>query len=53
MNGNHDISTHQVRGRVPALKLQVQMEIGECISSQESRLGDNDQCAFRAECGLE
>ena len=26
MNGNHDISTHQVRGRFPALELQVEME---------------------------
>ena len=26
MNGNHDISTHQVRGRFPALEPQVEME---------------------------
>ena len=26
MNGNHDISTHQERGRFPALELQVKME---------------------------
>ena len=26
MNGNDDISTHQVRGRFPALELQVEME---------------------------
>ena len=36
MNDNHDISTHQVQGRFPALKPQVKMENVDHLGRAES-----------------